>query len=444
VTHLPGFFSSAPIDQMIYWLVVGLLGLGLVVFAIQIWRRPLTLLIAWRYLRRPTDRLVSAVGIVSILGLVVGVMALVISMALMTGYRTDLERKLLGGNAEIFVYAIDGYIPEISALVETIEEIPGIAEASPVIFQYSLVASESTPTGQQVMLKGIDVSRTVDAPMLQRIVGPTGVFRTADGSATVAIGRHLADRLRIEAGDSISVTVPTQDAGSVLPRTEVYVVSRVYQTGFHEYDARWIFTSLENARELVHRDDANLVEVKLQPGAEIDAIVREIELRTDRRFSVSDWRQMNRQLFALLSIQQLVLFIVIGLIVFVSTFNIVSTLIMTVHEKRREIGILLALGADRRMIRRIFIWYGTLVGFAGTALGLLLGVVVCWILTRYELISFGPEISEVYFVSSIPFITDLRDLGVIALFAAIVSWLATLIPSMRSARLSPVDALRAQ
>ena len=151
---------------------------------------------------------------------------------------------------------------------------------------------------------------------------------------------------------------------------------------------------------------------------------------------------MNRQLFWMLKIQQLVLFVVIGLIVFVSTFNIVSTLIMTVHEKRKEIGILTSMGAERRTVERVFLWYGSLVGFAGTATGVILGVAVCWILTRFKLVSFPPEIAEVYFVSSIPFITRARDLIVIAGFSLLVSFLATLIPSARAARLDPAEALR--
>ena len=182
--------------------------------------------------------------------------------------------------------------------------------------------------------------------------------------------------------------------------------------------------------------------MKLQPGADLDRVVRMIESVTAGRYTVSDWREMNRQLFSMLQIQQLVLFIVIGLIVFVSTFNIVSTLIMTVQEKRREIGILSSMGAEPWMVRRVFIWYGTIVGIAGTAIGVGLGTLICWIITRFELVSFPPEIAEVYYVSSIPFITRVSDLAIIAAFSVLVSFVATIIPSMRAARLNPVEALR--
>jgi len=171
-------------------------------------------------------------------------------------------------------------------------------------------------------------------------------------------------------------------------------------------------------------------------------VIGDIGRRTDHRYAVSDWRDINHMLFSMLRLQQIALFIIIGLIVFVSTFNIVSTLIMTVHEKRKEIGILASMGAEKRLVRRIFLWYGTMVGFVGTATGVVLGVLVCWLITKYQLVSFGPEIAEVYFVSSIPFITRLRDLVVIAGFSLIVSFLATILPSARAARLNPVEALR--
>ena len=171
-------------------------------------------------------------------------------------------------------------------------------------------------------------------------------------------------------------------------------------------------------------------------------MVKEIDTRTDHHYAVSDWRDLNRPLFSMLKIQQIVLFIVIGLIVFVSTFNIVSTLIMTVHEKRKEIGILTSMGAEQRTVARIFVWYGSMVGCAGTATGIAAGTLVCWIITRFKLVSFPPEIAEVYFVSSIPFITRAMDLAIIAVFSLVVSFVATIVPSFRAARLNPVEALR--
>jgi lipoprotein-releasing system permease protein len=400
--------------------------------------------IAWRYLRRPTDALVSAVGMVSVFGLIIGVMALVISMALMTGYRRDLQTKLLGGNSEIFVYSVGGTISEPQVLLRQLRGIEGVAQASPVLFQHAVVTTETNTTGAEVMLKGIEPSRGKTTPMLARVIGPRARFETAEGETGVAVGKYLATRLGVANGDAISVTVPSADPrGGFMPRTATFVVTNVFDTGFYEYDARWLFLDLADAQRLIDAPAvANLVEVKLAPGGDLEAVIREIERRTERRYAVSDWREMNRQLFSMLQIQQLVLFIVIGLIVFVSTFNIVSTLIMTVHEKRKEIGILSSMGAEPRMLRRIFLWYGTLVGLTGTLIGVVLGVLVCWVITRYELVTFPPEIAEVYFVSSIPFVTRPVDIGVISAFSILVSFLATIIPSLRAARLNPIEALR--
>jgi lipoprotein-releasing system permease protein len=403
----------------------------------------LSRVIAWRYLRRPTDALISAVGIVSILGLVIGVMALVISMALMTGYRDDLQKKLLGGNAEIFVYSVGAPMSDPAPVIKAVKGVNGVAEASPVLFQHAVVTTESNTTGSEVMMKGIEPTRWRDSPMLAKIVGPTHLFETREGEQGVALGKYLATKLGVKAGEAISVTVPSVEQDHLMPRTSTFVVTNVFATGFYEFDARWMFVDLAESRELFGmRSAANLLEVKLAPRADLDRVMRDIEQVTDRHYAVSDWREMNKQLFSMLRFQQLVLFIVIGLIVFVSTFNIVSTLIMTVHEKRREIGILTSMGAQGSMVRRVFIWYGTMVGVAGTAAGVILGSLVCWVITRYELVSFPPEIAEVYFVSSIPFIIDARWLAIIAGFSIIVSFLATIIPSMRAARLNPIEALR--
>jgi lipoprotein-releasing system permease protein len=399
--------------------------------------------IAWRYLRRPTDRLVSAVGFVSVLGLVIGVMALVISMALMTGYRGDLQKKLLGGNAEIFVYSVGGPIADTDRLVSLVRGAPGVAEAAPVLFKNALVTTERISTGTEVMLKGIEPARGKGSPMIAKIIGSRNAFNTDEGERGVAIGRYLAKKLGVMKGQSISITVPVEDSGSFLPRSASFVVTNVFDTGFYEFDARWLFIDLHEAEALLNAPGAaNLLEVKLVPGADLDLVARAIDARTEHRYAISDWRDMNRQLFSMLKIQQLVLFIVIGLIVFVSTFNIVSTLIMTVHEKRKEIGILSSMGAESGMVSRIFVWYGTMVGLMGTATGMLLGVVICWVITRYNLVSFPPEIAQVYFVSSIPFVTRPIDLGIIAAFSLIVSFGATILPSLRAARLNPVEALR--
>jgi lipoprotein-releasing system permease protein len=399
--------------------------------------------IAWRYLRRPTDALVSAVGLVSVFGLVIGVMALVISMALMTGYRRDLQQKLLGGNAEVFVYAIGAEIADPPQVMALLRGTPGVAEASPVLYQHAVVTTETNTTGSEVMIKGIEPTRGAHSEMLAKVIGPRRTFQTKEGERGVAVGNYLATKLGVKAGDALSVTVAASRGDGFLPRTATFIVTNVFSTGFYEFDARWLFVDLRDAQELLATGPgANLIEVKLHPGTDIDRVTELIEQRTDHRYAVSDWREMNRPLFSMLQVQQLVLFIVIGLIVFVSTFNIVSTLIMTIQEKRREVGILSSMGAEPWLVRRVFLWYGTIVGIAGTAIGVAVGTVICWALTRWEIVTFPPEIAEVYFVSSIPFVTRVSDLAIISAFSILVSFLATLLPSLRASRLSTIEALR--
>src|SRR5712691_326552 len=236
--------------------------------------------IAWRYLKRPTDALVSAVGFVSVFGLVIGVMALVISMALMTGYRGDLQKKLLAGNAEVFVYSVGGPISDTGRLLQLIRTTPGVAEAAPVLFQHALVTTERNTTGTEVMVKGIEASRARNSPMLGKIVGPRGAFDTPEGEAGVAVGKYLATRLGVRVGTSISITVPTENSGSLLPRSASFVVTNIFDTGFYEYDARWLFIDLHDAERLMNAPgSANLIEVKLAPGASLDAVTRELGAR---------------------------------------------------------------------------------------------------------------------------------------------------------------------
>ena len=193
----------------------------------------------------PDRRLVSAVGLVSILGLVIGVMALVISMALMTGYRRDLQQKLLGGNAEVFVYSIgDADRRSAAARGDAREARRASRDASPVLFQHAVVTTETNTTGSEVMLKGIEPSRGRTSPMLAKIVGPRETFETPEGERGVAVGKYLATKLGVKQGDAISITVAAQGAEGFMPRSATFLVTNVFGTGFYEFDARWLFIDL--------------------------------------------------------------------------------------------------------------------------------------------------------------------------------------------------------
>jgi lipoprotein-releasing system permease protein len=217
----------------------------------------------------------------------------------------------------------------------------------------------------------------------------------------------------------------------------------VFRTNFAEYDAEWIFVDRGELRKLARLEGAaNVVEVRLDSLENTEKAVAAIRAAAGNGYSVSDWRSMNGGLFAALVIQQAALFLVIGLIVAVSTFNIVATLVMTVQEKKRDIGVLTTLGAEPGLLRRVFLWLGALLGGAGVVAGVLFGVAVCWAATRFRLLSFPAGVAEIYFVSFIPFLVRIRDLAAIVLFSAAAILIASWVPARRAARLDVAEALR--
>src|SRR5262249_27722091 len=212
---------------------------------------------------------------------------------------------------------------------------------------------------------------------------------------------------------------------------------------FAEYDSEWVFLDRETLRGFSRLGaEADIVEVKLDTIRDTESAAREIEKAAGPGFSVTDWRRMNGNLFSALAIQQATLFLVIGLIVGVSTFNVVATLVMTVQEKKRDIGVLSALGAEPRFFSRVFLALGALLGGTGVAAGILFGWAICKAATAFRLLSFPPGVAEIYFVSFIPFLVRVVDLAAIVGFSALAILLASWLPARRAARIDIPDALR--
>ncbi len=268
---------------------------------------------------------------------------------------------------------------------------------------------------------------------------------TADAPASVAIGSELARKLDVRAGEEIILAVPDNQYSErrFAPRTGRFRVGRIFHTNFAEYDSEWIFIEREELRKLARMaGGANVIEVRLDSLRDTEGAARAIGAAAGNGYSVSDWRSMNGGLFAALAIQQTTLFLVIGLIVAVSTFNIVATLVMTVQEKKRDIGILTTLGAEPGFFSRVFLWLGALLGGTGVAAGVAFGALICWAATRFRLLSFPVGVAEIYFVSFIPFLLRLRDIAAIVAFAAIAILAASWVPARRASRLDVADALR--
>ena len=411
--------------------------------------RSLPIEVAIRYVRSRPSRLVSSVSLLSIAGIALGVAALVVAMGLLSGYRTEIREKLIGANAPVVVFPMTaGGDPDPAAVQRRIEKVPRVKATAPVIYQTGVASSAATPDGADAVLKGIDPPAERRVSDLDAYLPDAGTAvrpRSPDSPATVAVGSELARRLDVREGDPIVLAVADNSfAGRRFsPRTGRFRVGRVFHTSFSEYDSEWIFMDRDELRRLARMEGgANVIEVRVDSLEDTPGAARAVGAAAGNGYSVSDWRSMNGGLFAALAIQQTTLFLVIGLIVAVSTFNIVATLVMTVQEKKRDIGVLTTLGAEPVFFSRVFLALGALLGGTGVLAGVVFGSLICWVTTRFRLLSFPPGVAEIYFVSYIPFLVRLRDVTAIVGFAAAAILIASWIPARRASRIDIADALR--
>jgi lipoprotein-releasing system permease protein len=409
----------------------------------------LPLEVALSYLRARSSRLVSSVSLLSISGIGLGVAALVVAMGLLSGYQREIRENLIGANAEVVLFPLSTTAEaDPSAVQGKVSKLRRVRATAPVVYQSGLASSAATPDGSDVVLKGIDpaaerrVSR-LDAylPEADRVLTRGSVA----GRPGVAIGAELARLLDVKEGDTILLSVPdnTRGAAALVARSEPFRVARIFRTNFYESDAELVFLDRQVLRQLARMSgEANVIEIKLDTIRDTASAARDIGAAAGKEFSVTDWRSLNTGLFSALKIQQTTLFFVIGLIVAVSTFNIVATLVMTVNEKKRDIGVLTALGAEPTFFSRVFLLLGGLLGGAGVLTGIAFGALVCWVMTAFRLLRFPPGVAEIYFVSYIPFLVRPVDLAAIVGFSALVVLLASWLPARRAGRVDIAQALR--
>ena len=408
----------------------------------------LPLEIALRYLRRRSSRLVSRVSLLAIAGVALGVAALVIAMGLLTGYRQEIQDKLIGANAEVVIFPLTmAGIAQPEALERRVADFPRVAATSAVIYAQGVASSEAAPDGRSVILKGIDPATEGRVAAIGRELGPPAETFGPDagGVPGCAIGRDLAQALAVRVGDALAIAVPDASRRGVRfqVRRRAFRVGRIFQSNFYEYDSEWIFLDRSAARALLDLPSpANVLEIRLDSIEETPAATARIRELAGDRFSVTDWRSLNGSLFSALTLQKITLFLVIGLIVAVSTFNIVATLVMSVQEKKRDIGAVSALGAPPAFFTGVFLRLGALLGGTGVLLGLLFGAAVCVVLTRGRLVRFPPEVARIYFLSSVPFLLRAKDLLLIAFFSCGVVAASSYFPARRAARLDIAECLR--
>lgn len=408
---------------------------------------PFEWMLSARYLRaRRKEGFVSVIAGFSFLGIMLGVATLIIVMAVMNGFRTELLGKILGFNGHLVVQPLESPLTDWNEVAERISQVKGIRLAAPVVDGPAL-ASSSSASG--VLIRGI---RGADLNQLPAIAGGIkhGSLEHFDEGQGVAVGQGLADQLSIHAGDSITLVAQhgAVTPMGMMPRIKKYQLAAVFEIGMSEYDSGVIFMPIAEAQAFFNRNqDVTAIEVFTTNPDRIDLFRKTVAEAAGRPIFLVDWRQRNATFFGALEVERNVMFLILSLIVLVAALNIVSGLIMLVKDKGSDIAILRTMGASQGAIMRTFMITGASIGVAGTLVGFVVGLLVCvniesirqfmsW-LTRTDL--FPPKL---YFLSKLPAELDLVETTAVVIMALTLSFLATLYPSWRAARLDPVEALR--
>ncbi len=409
---------------------------------------PFEWMLSLRYLRaRRKEGFISVIAGFSFLGIMLGVATLIIVMAVMNGFRTELLDKILGLNGHLLVQPIESPLNDWEQVAERIAKVDGIKLAAPIVEGQALASSPFNASG--VLVRGI---RSADLKKLTSIANniKQGTLDGFDEGQGVAIGRRLADQLSLRAGDSVTLVAPR---GAVTPmgttpRIKPYAVAAVFEIGMSEYDSAFVFMPLKEAQAYFNRSgDVTAIEIYTNNPDRVDRFRKLVTDAAARPIFLIDWRQRNATFFNALQVERNVMFLILTLIVLVAALNIVSGLIMLVKDKSGDIAILRTMGATQGAIMRVFFITGASIGVVGTLLGFGLGTLVClnvesirqflsW-LTNTEL--FSPEL---YFLSRLPADMNVGETTAVVVMALALSFLATLYPSWRAARLDPVEALR--
>jgi lipoprotein-releasing system permease protein len=401
-----------------------------------------------RYLRaRRKEGFISVIAGFSFLGIMLGVATLIIVMAVMNGFRKELLDKILGLNGHLLVQPLESPLTDWKDVADRISQVKGIRLAAPVVDGQGLASSPFNAAG--VLIRGMRADDLNKLTSISKNI-KQGSLEGFDNGQGIAIGRRLADQLSVHAGDTVTLVSPK---GAVTPmgttpRIKPYRVIAVFEIGMSEYDSGMVFMPLKEAQAYFNRNnDVTAIEVFTDNPDRIDAFRKSVTEAAGRPIFLVDWRQRNSTFFNALQVERNVMFLILTLIVLVASLNIVSGLIMLVKDKGSDIAILRTMGASQGSIMRIFLITGAAIGVVGTLVGFCVGLVIClnieaireflsW-LTNTEL--FSPEL---YFLSKLPAEVDFGETTAVVVMALTLSFLATLYPSWRAARLDPVDALR--
>jgi len=413
---------------------------------------PFELFVGLRYLKaRRKQAFISLITLISIGGVALGVMALIVVLAVMSGFEHDLRGKILGTNAHLWVLRYgDRGIEEPARAMEQVRAVPHVAAVSPFTYHQVMLSTDRGAAG--AVLRGLDLDSAqevtaltknfteIDPERLKKPADGTGWHLSADG---IIIGRALATNINVGLGGRVNVISPF---GNVLtpfglaPRMRSFTVAGIFEMGMYEYDSTLAYVTIPAAQQLFRLGTAVTgIEVRLDDLYRAKEVGAEVQRRLGFPYFTRDWMQLHKNLFAALKLEKIAMFIILAMIVLVAAFNIVSTLNMMVMDKGAEIGILKSIGATSRSIMSIFMVEGVVIGLVGTLLGTAAGAIICKLQETYKIVRLR---GDVYLLDALPILMKGSDLLLIASAALVLSFLATLYPSWQAARLDPVVAIR--
>jgi len=400
-----------------------------------------------RYLRaKRKQAFISLITLLSTAGIAVGVMALIVVIAVMSGFESDLKSRILGGQAHIVLMRHGGPFTEYRKILKDVEKIDGVESATPVIYTQVMLRASSRVSG--AVLRGIDpesagrVIKTLDKVSLHN--PKAGMGESTDNNVPgIVLGKELANNLGVSKGDTIYLISPRGMISPIghLPAMKRFKLTGFFESGMYDYDGSFAYINIDQAQKILRMGNSVTgIEIRVDNMYKAREIAQKIVSNLGFPFWARDWMQMNQNLFTALKLEKTVMFIILTLIVLVAAFNIASTLIMMVMEKTRDIAILKAMGATDKSIKKIFVFKGMVIGTVGTILGVIFGFVLCTILKHYKIAELTGDIY--YFTTKLPVKLEFFDVFIIVSAALVICFFATIYPARQASKLDPVEAIR--
>ncbi|MBW2312461.1 MAG: lipoprotein-releasing ABC transporter permease subunit [Deltaproteobacteria bacterium] len=397
-----------------------------------------------RYLKAKRKQgFISIITGISILGIMIGVMALIVVLAVMNGFREDLLKRILGVNSHLLILSYKGGITNTEAVMGKALEVDGVLAATPFIYSQVMVKHAGNISG--AVLRGLDpktAGKVVNIESMIKDASLAVLNGKTDEPRGIILGNELSRQIGALPGDIVTVVSPI---GKLTPlgrvaNEERFQVKAIFESGMYDYDSSLVYLDLQDAQDFLSlNEEVTGIELRVRDIDESDTIGGMVQDKLGYPYWTKDWKMMNKSLFSALKLEKVTMFIILIMIVLVGALNIISSLVMLVMEKTRDIAILRTMGSSSRSVMRIFIYQGLFVGLVGTALGIVSGSVLCHLLARYKFIKLPPD---VYYITTLPVRMEWFDIVLIALAAVVISFLATIFPSLQASKVNPVEALR--